>query len=286
MRQRSHHAGQPSVPFGSWRTSPVADALRKPAREVAGAVDLPPERLLVQVVGLDEARERVVLRLGAEQAARAPLARERPVEPAERLDPDEVAQDEHVERDLEPELLLDLRGRVAGTARLVVLDDPARAARVDVDPVDLPGERDAVAQVEAALQLRRRALRAEPDLEPARHERRLRARPRRGRAARDRGAGSARARAARARSSPSGRRRAHPRGRSQRNSSASSRLLSSTRSLPIAFGQPGVEPVQRRVRDRAAQHRVDLAVDLLRVRSGARRTRRRSSRRSARARSR
>ena len=45
------------------------------------------------------------------------LARERPVEPAERLDPDEVAQHEHVERDLEPQLLLDLGGGVAGAPR-------------------------------------------------------------------------------------------------------------------------------------------------------------------------
>ena len=56
--------------------------------------------------------QRVVLRLGAEQAARPPLAGERPVEAAERLDPDEVAQHEHVERDLQPQLLLDLRRRV------------------------------------------------------------------------------------------------------------------------------------------------------------------------------
>ena len=57
---------------------------------------------------LDEAREHVVLRVGPQQPARAALARERPVEAAERLDPDEVAEDEHVERDLEPQLLLDL----------------------------------------------------------------------------------------------------------------------------------------------------------------------------------
>src|SRR5205823_13649334 len=96
-------------------------------------------------------------------------SRQRPVEPPQRLDPDEVAQDEHVERDLQPELRLDLRCRVRLLARLVVLDDPARAERIDVDPVDLPREEEA-AEVEAALQLRRRAFRAERDLEPARNQ--------------------------------------------------------------------------------------------------------------------
>jgi hypothetical protein len=37
---------------------------------------------------------------------------------------------------------------VAGAPGLVVLDDAAGAARVDVDPVDLPGERDPVAEIE------------------------------------------------------------------------------------------------------------------------------------------
>src|SRR5205823_12591569 len=42
--------------------------------------------------------------------------------------------------------------------------------RVDVDPVDLPGEREPGAELEAALQLRRRPVAAERDLEPARDE--------------------------------------------------------------------------------------------------------------------
>ena len=50
--------------------------------------------------------------------ARPPLAGERPVEAAERLDADEVAEREHVERDLEPQLLLDLGRRVAGAPDL------------------------------------------------------------------------------------------------------------------------------------------------------------------------
>ena len=44
----------------------------------------------------------------AQQPARLALAGERPVDAAERLEPDEVAQHEHVERDLQPQLLLDL----------------------------------------------------------------------------------------------------------------------------------------------------------------------------------
>ena len=56
-------------------------------------------------------------------------------------------------------------------ARLVVLHDPAGAERVDVDPVDLPGERQPGRELETALQLRRRPLVPERDLEPARHER-------------------------------------------------------------------------------------------------------------------
>ena len=89
------------------------------------------------------------------------VAGERPVDAAERLEPDEVAQHEHVERDLQAQLALDLARRVRVLARLVVLHDPARAERVDVDAVDLPRQREPVAEVEAALQLLRRPLAAE-----------------------------------------------------------------------------------------------------------------------------
>src|SRR5262249_43673285 len=70
------------------------------------------------------------------------------------------------------QLALDLArgGRAAG---LVVDDDPARAERVAVDAVDLAGD-GKVAELEPALQLRRRALRAKRNLEAVRHERRLR----------------------------------------------------------------------------------------------------------------
>src|SRR4030095_15752716 len=109
----------------------------------------------------------------AEQATGLAAAHERTVETTERLDPDQVTEDEHVERDLQPELLLHLaRGRRV-LAGLVVLDDSARAQRLDVDAVDLPGEDDAVAELEPALQLGRRALETERDLELTRLERRL-----------------------------------------------------------------------------------------------------------------
>src|SRR5262245_2690529 len=136
-------------------------------------VDRRPERLFLEVVVPGVAPERVAL-ARAKEPSRLPLAGERPVQPAERLEADEVAQDEHVERDLETKLALDLARRVRVLARLVVLDDPARSERVLVDAVDLPGEGDTVAEVEPALELGRCALAAEQHLEPARDERQLR----------------------------------------------------------------------------------------------------------------
>src|SRR4029453_8547661 len=54
--------------------------------------------------------------------------------------------------------------------RLVVLDDPARAERIDVDPVDLPGEPEIVRERKAALELRCGPLGAEGNLEAAGYE--------------------------------------------------------------------------------------------------------------------
>ena len=145
-----------------------ADPFDEAGRVLLRPLGLRPELVLVEVVALREAGD-VLLRLGAEQAAGATLAGQRAVEPAERLHADEVPQHEHVERNLEPQLGLDLRRRERGLARLVVLHDPARAERVDVDPVDLPGQREAV-DPEPALELWRRPLGAERDLELARDE--------------------------------------------------------------------------------------------------------------------
>src|SRR5439155_880079 len=100
--------------------------------------------------------------------------RERPVDAAERLGADEVAPNEGVERDLEPPLTVDRASGMCAGARLVVLDDPPGAERVEIDPVDLSGEREAVPEREAALQLGRRSLRAERDLELTRDELHLR----------------------------------------------------------------------------------------------------------------
>src|SRR5947208_12448978 len=60
-----------------------------------------------------------------------------------------------------------------GLARLVVLDDPAGAEGVEIDPVDLSRERER-AEIETALELLGRALRAERNLEPPRHQLQLR----------------------------------------------------------------------------------------------------------------
>src|SRR5260370_505987 len=59
-------------------------------------------------------------------------------------------------------------------AGLVVLADPGGAERILVDPVDLAGEAEPVAEIEPARELRRRALAPEEHLEPPRHERELR----------------------------------------------------------------------------------------------------------------
>ena len=56
---------------------------------------------------------------------------------------------------------------------LVVDHDRPRTEGIDVDPIDLPREREAVAQIEPALQLRGCALRAEQHLEAPRLERQL-----------------------------------------------------------------------------------------------------------------
>jgi hypothetical protein len=65
---------------------------------------------------------------------------------------------------------------VRGAAGLVVLHNPARAERVDVDAVDLAAQVEAAPEVEAALQLGRGAVGAERDLEAPRHQRERRLR--------------------------------------------------------------------------------------------------------------
>ena len=101
--QRSHHAGH-SPPFGSCATSPARIRSPTPRACSRAPLDLRPERVVVEVV---------VAREPGEPSSRAsprssPRACASPasgaVDAAERLDPDEVAQHEHVERDLEPQL--------------------------------------------------------------------------------------------------------------------------------------------------------------------------------------
>src|SRR5262249_29712316 len=77
------------------------------ARSLPRRLDLAPERLLVEVVVLREPGEVVASGL-AKHPAREPATRERTVDAAERLDPDEVSEREHVEGNLEPELAIDV----------------------------------------------------------------------------------------------------------------------------------------------------------------------------------
>src|SRR5215218_11216811 len=114
----------------------------------ARRLDLRPESILVEVVVARVACEDVAFRVRAEQPPRTASRGQRAVEAAQRLDPDEVAEDEHVERDLEPELLLHLARRGRVLPGLVVLD-------------------------ESALELGRRAIHPERDLDLARLEGRV-----------------------------------------------------------------------------------------------------------------
>ena len=88
--------------------------------------DLPPEVLLLGIVARRVPGDAVAARGGPQQPAGLAVTGERPIQPAERLDPDEVAQHEHVQRDLQPQLALDLGRRMRLLPRLVVPDDAAR----------------------------------------------------------------------------------------------------------------------------------------------------------------
>ena len=109
----------------------------------------------------------------------------------------------------------------ARLARLVVPDDPARAERVDVDAVDLPGEREA-AQVEPALQLGAASVRCRTRPRSGAGRAGPPPRPRRGRSAR-------------------GRARAGPRS-SRRSRSVSSWRTPSIASLEAAGAGSGARP--------------------------------------------
>src|SRR4029453_843674 len=147
-----------------------ADVPGELSRGLASSVHLGPELVLVQVV-VARAADDVLLRVRAKETPRPAPAGEGPGEAPQRLDPDEIPEHEHVERDLEAELLLHLARRRRMLARLVVLDDPTRAQRLDVDPVDLPREDEVLAELEAALKLRSGTLAAKGDLEVTRLER-------------------------------------------------------------------------------------------------------------------
>ena len=170
IEKSSHHVGQ-SPPFGSCCTSPVRMRSTIPDGQLTRTFHLAPELFLGEIVVLREAGDAVLARLGTQQPTCLAFAGERAVETTQRLDADEVAQHEHVQRNLEALLGLDLLRRVRVLSRLVVLDDPAGAERVDVDAVDLPREGDALGELEATLELRCGAFRSEQHLEAAGDER-------------------------------------------------------------------------------------------------------------------
>ena len=220
-------AGKP--PFGSCRTSPGADALdERRARSFARSV-CAQNAVLVEVVARREARARRPLASARRRPAGLPLAGERAVEPAERLDARGGPAGPACRAGSAAAARTRSSPPSARLSRLVVLDDPARAERVGVDPVDLPGEREAV-DLEPALELGRRAFGAERDLEPPRDEGERATRPRR--------AGSARGRATGLCSS----------SRRWRSSSSSQTPRRSPRRGTRAGSERVVEPLRRRAR--------------------------------------
>ena len=166
--QRSHHCGH-SPPARVVTDVAGTDPRHGSHRVPAGRVHPLPELVRLEVVVVLEARHGVVARVFAQEPARLARAREAAVDPAERLDPDEVAKREDVERDLQPQLGFDVARAVRPT-ELVVLNDPTGAQRVEVDAVDLARDAE-VAQLEPALELDRRTARSERNLEAPRDER-------------------------------------------------------------------------------------------------------------------
>src|SRR4051794_4159392 len=101
-----HAAHRPEVTPGRARAAlgvvvhvAGADALGVAERALACGVDEAPEGLLVEVV-VPLVPGKVVRGVGGQEAARHAGAGEGAVDATERLDPDEVAQHEHVQRDL------------------------------------------------------------------------------------------------------------------------------------------------------------------------------------------
>ena len=82
---------------------PCANALRVRPGALTRGLGLRPEGVLVEVVVPREPREVLARGLAQHPARQAPSG-ERPVDAAERLEPDEVAEGEDVERDLEAQL--------------------------------------------------------------------------------------------------------------------------------------------------------------------------------------
>ena len=241
-----------------------ADPFDDPDGELARSFDLAPELFLREIVVLREAGDAVLTRLSTQQPAGLALAGERAVETAERLDADEVAQHEHVQRNLEALLGLDLLRRVRVLARLVVLDDPPRAERIDVDAVDLPRQRDALGELEATLELGCRAFRSEEHLEPARNERHVC-----GGLFADEGFEVAPEAVPELTPLEIGQLDTHALHRIvQAPPQEGERILDPIRLDAVRaelLGQTGIELEERLVRDRPAQARIDARIDALRI---------------------
>ena len=160
-----------SVPrCGSWRTSPARIRGDDRVGVADRAVDLRPE-LGSAPAGRCGITPSISPLTAIPRTLRSPpSARYRP---ATGSIPSRSRSDQDVQRQLQLALGLDLGGRLRALAGLVVPDHAARGhAGIAVDPVDRAGHGEAV-QPQALLQVRRRALGAEPHLVVARHQRRV-----------------------------------------------------------------------------------------------------------------
>src|SRR6185503_17517234 len=173
------------------------------------------------------------------------------------------AKREDVERDLQLLLGVDVAGAMCA-AELVVLHDASGAERIDVDPVDLPGDGEAT-ELEAPLQLDRRRARAEADLEPPRDEWQAELE-----LLLDEMLEVARQGLLQLEPLQVGELHAHPAGDCLGEAFAQEdeRLVQAVgldRIRPEPLRQAAVEAVERLVRDSAANARIEDGVDLLRV---------------------
>ena len=132
----AERAGVGTRPHGA-----AAHLARERAHGRARRLELRLELVELEPVVVDQPAADVAGDVAQEDAARpAVLARQRHVEPGHRPQPEQLPHGDHVERDLQPPVLVPARDRPDGAAALVVAHDGVAAA--DVDAVDLAGHRD------------------------------------------------------------------------------------------------------------------------------------------------